>query len=163
MGAIFNVGIFMSPVQEMKDRLGKCIFYGSLPQETGELTPMLELDPFLYILCHTVGTQKGHSPCDQNSSPTYQPAISASKSQAPCYTDHGPPVAALYTVYLTSVYIFSRQRYYLPLEKKAPRSNKLKSSSNQNALCQVWLKMVKWFMRRTDRQMDWQTTDNTQP
>ena len=41
MGAIFNVGIFMSPVQEMKDGRGKCIFYGSLPQETGGLTPML--------------------------------------------------------------------------------------------------------------------------
>ena len=30
----------MSPVQEMKDGRGKCIFYGSLPQETGGLTPM---------------------------------------------------------------------------------------------------------------------------
>ena len=38
MGAIFNVGIFMSPVQEMKDLWGgECIFYGSLPQETGGL------------------------------------------------------------------------------------------------------------------------------
>ena len=64
MGAIFNVGIFMSPAQEMKDRLGKCIFYGSLPQETGKLTPMSQLDPFFYILCHTVRTQKGLSPCD---------------------------------------------------------------------------------------------------
>ena len=39
-GAIFNVGIFMSPVQEMKDCREKCIFYGSLLQETGGLTPM---------------------------------------------------------------------------------------------------------------------------
>ena len=36
MGAIFNVGIFMSPVQEMKDHWG-------LPQETGGLTPMIPL------------------------------------------------------------------------------------------------------------------------
>ena len=40
MGAIFNVRIFMSPVQEMKEGRGKCIFYGSLPQETGGLPPM---------------------------------------------------------------------------------------------------------------------------
>ena len=30
----------MSPVREMKDGRGKCIFYGSLPLETGGLTPM---------------------------------------------------------------------------------------------------------------------------
>ena len=44
MGAVFDVGIFMSPVQEMKDRwgTGKCIFYGSLLQETGGLKPMLK-------------------------------------------------------------------------------------------------------------------------
>ena len=30
----------MSPVQEMKDRPGKCNFYRNLPQETGGLTPM---------------------------------------------------------------------------------------------------------------------------
>ena len=30
----------MSPMQETKDHRGKCIFYGSLPQETGGLTPM---------------------------------------------------------------------------------------------------------------------------
>ena len=40
----------MSPVQEMKDGRGKCIFYGSLPQETGGLTPMgLTL---AYRICH---------------------------------------------------------------------------------------------------------------
>ena len=43
-GAIFNVGIFMSPAQEMKDGRGKCIFYGSLPQEMGGLTPMDKKD-----------------------------------------------------------------------------------------------------------------------
>ena len=37
-GAIFNVGRFMSPVQEMKDYWGKRIFFGSLPQQTGGLT-----------------------------------------------------------------------------------------------------------------------------
>ena len=31
----------MSPMQDMKDRRGKCIFYGSLLQETGGLTPMV--------------------------------------------------------------------------------------------------------------------------
>ena len=36
MGAIFNVRIFMSTVQEMKDRWG-------LPQETGGLSPMIPL------------------------------------------------------------------------------------------------------------------------
>ena len=40
MGAISNVGIFKSPMQEMNDHRGKCIFYGSLPKETGGLTPM---------------------------------------------------------------------------------------------------------------------------
>ena len=39
-GSILNVGIFMSPVQEMTDHQEKCIFDGSLPQETGGLTPM---------------------------------------------------------------------------------------------------------------------------
>ena len=34
----------MSPVRETKDGRGKCIFYGSLPQETGGLTPMYELE-----------------------------------------------------------------------------------------------------------------------
>ena len=43
-GSILNVGIFMSPVQEMTDHWEKCIFYGRLPQETGGLTPM-ELVP----------------------------------------------------------------------------------------------------------------------
>ena len=31
----------MSPIQDMKDRWGKRIFYESLPQETGGVTPML--------------------------------------------------------------------------------------------------------------------------
>ena len=48
MGAIFNVGRFMSPVQEMKDHRGKCILYGSLPQETGGLTPMMNLIKLFY-------------------------------------------------------------------------------------------------------------------
>ena len=48
-GAIFNVGRFMSPVQKMKDRRGKCIFYGSLPQETGGLTPMIVLTKYVKL------------------------------------------------------------------------------------------------------------------
>ena len=34
----------MSPVQEIMGHRGKCIFYGSLPQETGGLTPMVYLE-----------------------------------------------------------------------------------------------------------------------
>ena len=41
----------MSPVREMKDGRGKCIFYGSLPQETGGLTPMHLLFYFPYKNC----------------------------------------------------------------------------------------------------------------
>ena len=40
-GSMLNVGIFMSSAQETTDRREKCIFYGSLPQETGGLTPMI--------------------------------------------------------------------------------------------------------------------------
>ena len=40
MKVIFNVGIFMSPMYEMKDCQVKCIFYRSPPQETGGLKPM---------------------------------------------------------------------------------------------------------------------------
>ena len=39
----------MSPVREMKDGRGKCIFYGSLPQETGGLTPMIGSDEGFFL------------------------------------------------------------------------------------------------------------------
>ena len=39
----------MSPMRGTKDGRGKCIFYGSLPQETGGLTPMgLKFVPWNY-------------------------------------------------------------------------------------------------------------------
>ena len=40
-------------------------------------------------------------------------------------------------------------RYYLPLKKGvALHSNKLVSPSPKDALCQVWLSMAQWFLRR---------------
>ena len=45
------------------------------------------------------------------------------------------------------VHVFSLFRNYLPLEKdRAPHLNKLDSPSPKNALCQVWLKLVQWFL-----------------
>jgi hypothetical protein len=39
--------------------------------------------------------------------------------------------------------------YYLPLEKSYPLDlNKLESPSPKDDLCQVWLKLAKWFWRR---------------
>jgi hypothetical protein len=58
---------------------------------------------------------------------------------------------------------FSVYFYYLPLEKGYPLLlNKLESPSPKDDLCQVWLKLVQWFWRRsrkckslqTDRQTD---------
>jgi hypothetical protein len=60
--------------------------------------------------------------------------------------------------------------YYLPLEKGYPLPlNKLESPSPKDDLCQVWLKLVQWFWRRsrkckslqTDRQMDRQMDRQT--
>ena len=45
--------------------------------------------------------------------------------------------------------VFSLIRNYLPLEKGgALHFNKLESPSPKDALCQVWLKLVQWFLRR---------------
>ena len=45
--------------------------------------------------------------------------------------------------------MFSLFRNYLPLEKgRALHLNKLKSPSSKVALCQVWLKLAQWFLRR---------------
>ena len=58
--------------------------------------------------------------------------------------------------------------YYLPLEKGvALHLKKLESSSPKDALCQVWLKLAQWFLRRrwkcenfTDRRTDgWRRTN----
>ena len=73
--------------------------------------------------------------------------------------------------FLKFVNIFSLFPYYLPLEKGvALHLNKLKSPSPKDALCQVWLKLALWFLRRsqkyekftdrwTDRRTDRQTDD----
>ena len=46
------------------------------------------------------------------------------------------------------VNIFSLFRNYLPLEKGAAlHLNKLESPSPKDTLCQVWLKLAKWFWR----------------
>ena len=58
-------------------------------------------------------------------------------------------------------------RYYLSLVKAmALHLNKLESPPPKDALCQVWLKLAQWFLRRswtceqfTDKQTDGQTTD----
>ena len=50
--------------------------------------------------------------------------------------------------FISSMY-FSLFRYYLPLKKGvALQSNKLESPSPKDALCQVWLKLAQWFLRR---------------
>ena len=47
------------------------------------------------------------------------------------------------------VNVFPLFPYYLPLEKGvALRLNKLESPSRKDALCQVWLKLAQWFLRR---------------
>ena len=46
------------------------------------------------------------------------------------------------------VNVFSQLRNYLPLEKGgALHSNNPESPLPKNALCQVWLKLAKWFLR----------------
>ena len=45
--------------------------------------------------------------------------------------------------------VFSRFRNYLPLQKSgALYLNKIESPSSKDALCQVWLKLARWFWRR---------------
>ena len=47
------------------------------------------------------------------------------------------------------VIVFSLFRNYLPFEKDmALHLNKLESPSPKDALCQVWLKLAQWFLRR---------------
>jgi hypothetical protein len=64
------------------------------------------------------------------------------------------------------VSVFLLFRFYLPLEKGYPLPlNKLESPPPKNDLCQVLLKLVQWFWRRSwkckslqrDGQMDRQT------
>ena len=70
--------------------------------------------------------------------------------------------------FLKFVNVFSLSPYNLPLEKGgALHLKKLESPLPMNALCQVWLKLAQWFLRRrwkcekfTDRRTDGLTTDN---
>ena len=51
--------------------------------------------------------------------------------------------------FLELVNVFSLFRHYLPLEKGvALHSKKCESPSPKYALCQVWLKLAQWFLRR---------------
>ena len=71
---------------------------------------------------------------------------------------------------LNIVNVFSRFPNYLPLEKDwALYLNKLESPAPKDALCQVLLKVVQWFWRRTWKcgkfttmRMTMTTTDNQQ-
>ena len=71
--------------------------------------------------------------------------------------------------FLNFINVFSLFRNYLPLEKGGTlHLNKLESPSPKDALCQVWLKLARWFWRRrwkcekfTDRRMDGRTYRQT--
>ena len=72
--------------------------------------------------------------------------------------------------FLKFVNIFSLFPYYLPLEKGvALHLNKFESPLPKDALCQVWLKLAQWFLRRsrkyekfTDGRTDRQTDNGRQ-
>jgi hypothetical protein len=58
--------------------------------------------------------------------------------------------------------VFLLFRYYLPLEKGYPLPlNKLESPSSKDDLCQVWLKLVQWFWRRSRKCKSLQTDGQT--
>ena len=51
---------------------------------------------------------------------------------------------------LKFINVFSLFPYFLPFEKGvAQHLNRLESPSPKDALCQVWLKLAKWFLRRS--------------
>ena len=51
--------------------------------------------------------------------------------------------------FLNFLHIVLLFRYYLPLEKGVGlHLKKLESSSPKDALCQVWLKLAEWFLKR---------------
>ena len=66
--------------------------------------------------------------------------------------------------FLKFVNVFSLFHYYLTLEKGgALHLNKLESSLPKDALCQVWLKLAQWFLRRRgkcEKFTDRRTMDN---
>ena len=52
--------------------------------------------------------------------------------------------------FLNFVNVFLLFRNYLPLEKgRDLHLNKLRSPSHKDVLCQVWLKLTQWFLRRS--------------
>ena len=52
--------------------------------------------------------------------------------------------------FLNFVNVFSLFRNYLPFEKgRAIHLNKFESPSPKDALCEVWLKLAQWFLRRS--------------
>jgi hypothetical protein len=63
--------------------------------------------------------------------------------------------------------VFLLFRYYLSLERGYPLPfNKLESPSSKDDLCQVWLKLVQWFWRRSRKCESLQTyrqTDRRMP
>ena len=60
----------------------------------------------------------------------------------PGLVEIGPVV--LKKMFFTNIFLLFH--YYLSLEKHvALHLNKLKLSSPKNALCEVWLKLAKWF------------------
>jgi hypothetical protein len=53
-------------------------------------------------------------------------------------------------------------RYYLPLERGYPLPlNKLETPSPKDDLCQVWLKLIQWFWRRSRKCKSLQTDRRT--
>ena len=65
----------------------------------------------------------------------------------PTLVEIGP--AILENKILKFVNVFSLFRYYLPLEKGvALHLNKFEFLLPKDDLCQVWLKLAQWFLRR---------------
>ena len=59
------------------------------------------------------------------------------------------PVVLEKKIFFNFVNLFLLFRNYLPLEKGGVlHLNKFDSPSTKDALCQVWLKLVQWFLRR---------------
>ena len=64
--------------------------------------------------------------------------------------------------FLNFVNVFSLFHNYVSLEKGgALHLNKLESPSPKDALCQVWLKLVRWFLRRRWKCEKYTTTMST--
>ena len=77
------------------------------------------------------------------------PFISSSPKDALCQVWLKLALWFLRRRVLKFINVFSLFRYYLPLENGgALYLNKLESSLPKDALCQVWLKLAQWFLRR---------------